>query len=670
MTTLDMVPDTEETPPPEETQPEKVKSPAGTQTFKGVTLPRGLQLIIVKKPTGSDEDQMFYFSGKVYGVNMSFEVGSRDDLRALFGEGYDFEKISARYGATRMSQAAFEKEHVVMGGVDEITGATESLQSLVERDIQALGSSGIPEWIRGSKQALTLMAEGAREGWAPEKTWDDLAKTKAFKQRFGKVFGAVSEALGTDGTLSVVNEILAREQAIRDSIRYNRGPDAKATNKSVQKMMASGMTQTEIMEMLDDERSIREAIREYRGPDSPATFKAVHRLMGTGMSATEIETMLSEESQIREALHVYRGQETKASNRYIERLTGSGWTPTEIRSMLSEESQIREALVAYRGHEAKSSNKYIRGLTEAGWTANEITKMLSEEASIRESLRIYRGPETNVTNRYIASLTEAGFTPGEIRAMLSDEKAIRELIRTYRGPGSAASNRSIQKLLAAGETMGSIEEMLSDEKAIRESLRTYRGPDAAATLSYIHGLMESGWSAGEIDDMLAAEKRLKETPGALENMNAIRAYRGESPMSRGQLAQVMAGSAPPDVMESVNDALRMSALAEQGIKVSAAFAESLGDGTGAAQSGATLKGTARQAAQNIMRFQLELDAGKFGLTREDILSAAFDDEASAEVVEKLDKFARERASLGAGLAGPQGFVDAEGRLQVQGLAGL
>jgi hypothetical protein len=320
-------------------------------------------------------------------------------------------------GMDVVGQQRFDDDYLVMGGVDEIAGSTESLASQIERDIRAIGIESLPEWMRESNRVVSIMAVGAREGWSAQQTWRELGKTKEFKKRFGTAFESMAEALRTDDPLTVATEILQREEAIRESY----------------------------------------------------------------------------------------------------------WT--------------------YRG---------------------------TREVSVR----------------------------------------------------------------------------------------------------YMQKLMATGWSVAEIDSLLSAEKQLRESPGALENFNAIQAHLGREAISGQQLAQVMAGVASSEVMESVNDALRQSALAEQGVEISAAFAASLGDGSGALEQPEYLAAVAQQAAQHILRFRLELDAGKFGLTQEDILSAAFDDERSSEVDEVLAKFARERSAASAGEGGPQGYVDAAGNLRVQGLQGL
>ena len=240
-----------------------------------------------------------------------------------------------------------------------------------------------------------------------------------------------------------------------------------------------------------------------------------------------------------------------------------------------------------------------------------------------------------------------------------------------------AFQRRFGSFAAVSEAMGVtnpltvVNEILEMESGIREAYHNARSPGSDPSDKYIQKLLATGWSVAEIDDLLQAEQRVRNTPGALHNLNRILNYLGLPELHPKQLVQVMTGTAPAQMMEAVNDALRQSALAEQGITIGAAFAESLGDGSGGSlQSPEYLKAIANQAARNILRFGLEIDAGKFGISKKDILSAAFDDERSGEVDEKLEKFARERASFGKGLAGPQGFVDAAGRLKLQGLQDL
>ena len=396
-------------------QPDTAR-PAADRPPRPPKLPSGLSLVAVRDPTGSDAGRVFYLTGKVFGVLMSFEVGSLNDLKALF-EGMDIGEVFSQFGVSTMTQAAFEQGHVVMGLVDEILGSRESLQSRVERDIHALGVESLPEWIRNSQKAVTLMAVGAKEGWSANETWAQLAKTSAFKQRFGKSFGSIAEQMGVDDPLTVVNEILQQEASIR--------------------------------------------------------------------------------------------------------------------------------------------------------------------ASIRE----------------------------------------------------------------------------------------YRGPGAEDSTGYLQRLLGRGWSAGEVDSLLSAEKRLREAPGALRNLNQILRFQGGRELRAADLTRLMTGNAPAEVSELVSDALRRAALSAEGIKISARFASALGSGEGS-DLGTDFAAGAQSAARAILDFGLELDAGKYGLKRNDIIRAAFGEGATEDVKAALEKFSRERSQAAQGLGGRGGYVGAEGELRVQGLGGL
>ena len=390
----------------------------GVVEVGGVTLPSGLSLTIVQDPAGSDANRLFFLTGQAFGVNFSFEVGDTEAFKDLFGS--DFQEALGLFGnIERVSQVNFDNEFVSMGGVDEIIGSTESLAAVLERDLRALGLESLPEWMRNSPRALTVQAIGSREGWSANRIANELAKTPAFKQRFGRSFETVAAALGTDDVLSVTNQIATMEAALRASIRE------------------------------------------------------------------------------------FRGEEANTNVRFLQNIIGSGW------------------------------------------------------------------------------------------------------------------------------------------------------------------------SVGEVDSLLGAERELRNSPGALRNLNQIRAHLGQEAVTFGQMAQFMAGTAAPEVFESIRDALRQSALSAQGVEISTALAASLGEGEGVGiDSPGALEATAQSVARNILDFELELEAGKFGLTREDILKAAFNEERTAEVNQTLQKFARERATAAQGFGAAQGFIDSEGALRIQGLEGL
>jgi hypothetical protein len=85
----------------------------------------------------------------------------------------------------------------------------------------------------------------------------------------------------------------------------------------------------------------------------------------------------------------------------------------------------------------------------------------------------------------------------------------------------------------------------------------------------------------------------------------------------------------------------------------------------------------RSIAMAVISNRHELDAEKYGIGRDDLLAAAFNrpdmisgGKAPADVEGLLSKYLRERQAAAQGYEGVAGYQTAEGRLRVQGLAGL
>ena len=255
-----------------------------------------------------------------------------------------------------------------------------------------------------------------------------------------------------------------------------------------------------------------------------------------------------------------------------------------------------------------------------------------------------------------------GWNADKLNSELSKTQAFKQRYKSF---------ATVAAALGTDHVGAVVNQIASMEASIRQSLQRYRGsPIESVSTDYLQALIGSGWSAAEVDQLLSADQRLRQTPGALNNMNELLAHAGHARLTYGRMAQLMAGTAPPDVMDMAGDALRKAALSEQGVEISSAMAAALGDeGEGITDAG-MLAGQAQAVAQNVMRFRLELDAGKFGLSRDDILKAAFNNERSGEVNELLTKYGRERSSAAQGFEGTQSFLDDEGNLRVQGLGGL
>jgi hypothetical protein len=221
-----------------------------------------------------------------------------------------------------------------------------------------------------------------------------------------------------------------------------------------------------------------------------------------------------------------------------------------------------------------------------------------------------------------------------------------------------------------------MEEYLARETAIRQMLTTYRGAASNITNQYIGQVIGMGWAPAEIEQILRAEQLIN-APGnenMLRDLNEVLKVSGMEPVGRRQLLEIMRGNAAPQVYEAINDTLRAQALREQGLTIDAELAAELGEGTALSVASASERGQFTTAAQNaafaIMQNRLEIDAGKFGISRDDIIRAAFGEGYSQEIEVKLQKFARERSAAAEGYGAGTGYQTAAGRLVLPGLEGL
>ena len=223
---------------------------------------------------------------------------------------------------------------------------------------------------------------------------------------------------------------------------------------------------------------------------------------------------------------------------------------------------------------------------------------------------------------------------------------------------------TIEEQIGGGNLQDVIDVGVQAEQDIRQAIRRYRGPDADTSNEYIAQVIEQGWTPGEAAEVLEGEFRLRTQPEALNNLNEILAFKGIEPVGEDVFLELVTGRAAPDVVETVNDALRSAALEAEGIDLAPSLADALGDGQSLdLLDSATLAPGAQEAARNIFRVGLEVDAEKFGIDRRSIISAAFGEGPTQEVNARLAQFARERQAAAAGLGGFSTFQDQRGRLR-------
>jgi hypothetical protein len=231
--------------------------------------------------------------------------------------------------------------------------------------------------------------------------------------------------------------------------------------------------------------------------------------------------------------------------------------------------------------------------------------------------------------------------------------------------------------MMGGASLGEVmDTYLARETSIRDMLITYRGANTNLTNRYIGTIIGSGWAPTEIQEMLRAEQLMKGEDGrlALTDLNRILRASGMDTVGPREFLELMRGNAAPQVFEAINDTLRAQALREQGLEISAELAASLGEGVAFSVASASQLGQFSTAAQNaafaIISNRLELDAAKFGISRDEIIQAAFGEGYSQEVEVKLQKFARERQTAAEGYGASTGYQTGSGRLVVAGLEGL
>lgn len=214
-------------------------------------LPKGLRLVRVTNPAGSDAAALYYVVGDVYGAQIAYEVGDEDRLNELFGG------VAAFDAVTTQTQTQFDaSDALVVGDVDEIAGSTESLQAQYERDMRAVGLEAPPSWIQNDQTALATFVTGVNEGWSAERTWGELSKLDSFKERFSG-FDTVQGQLGTTSVQETVAEYLNRENEIRQTLLRFRGPNTNVSNEYLSSLIGSGWQVTEVYELAELEAEVR-----------------------------------------------------------------------------------------------------------------------------------------------------------------------------------------------------------------------------------------------------------------------------------------------------------------------------------------------------------------------------------------------------------------------------
>lgn len=234
----------------------------------GAELPPGGRLIEVTNAEGAD-GSAFYVVWDWNGVSMAFWAGDAARMKELFGD--DFR--SGFDQSSKMTQASFDSQQFVQAPsmtIDSQLGTTETIQSQMERQVRAARGEDLPAWIMNDPQALYAMAQGMADGWSPERTWTELAKTDGFQTRFP----AWSRYKTDQQTIVGAKDAYLRdEDELRRTLRTFVPPD-RLTVDYLGQVMTNGWTAATAVQVMEGAQALRTQ------PEGLATANAILRARG------------------------------------------------------------------------------------------------------------------------------------------------------------------------------------------------------------------------------------------------------------------------------------------------------------------------------------------------------------------------------------------------------
>lgn len=262
-------------------------APPGTERIgppgASSVIPEGARLVRITDPTGTDLDELFILIGSAFGVDIAFEIGSRDRLNELFGGPDAFDDVQT------LTQNQFDASGAItVGDVDEALGATGSIQAQFERDLRSAGLENPPQWLAQDQEAMTRWLVGVNEGFSAERLWVEISDTEAFKGRFGGL-NTLFDQLGTNQFVTAIAEYTNRESQIRQSILARRGPGGDTSIDYVSGLIGAGWRPAEIDELL---------ILEQQLSDNPEALDNMNQILAfqdlPELSADDFITFLQE----------------------------------------------------------------------------------------------------------------------------------------------------------------------------------------------------------------------------------------------------------------------------------------------------------------------------------------------------------------------------------------
>jgi hypothetical protein len=210
----------------------------GTVQAGNTVIPRGGRVVGVDSPAGSDAARLYYVVYEYEGVEYAFEVGAEARMGELFGTGWATSGVFS--GVTFTGQGGFDGAGYVNAGmVDEVVGADQSFQAMIEVSLRAAGLEDLPAWIKDDPRAMQLVAEATVDDWSSGRLWVALSDTDGFKTRFSAMDRYLQAGMTVE---QAVNEYVSDEQAIRSVVRRYLPPGTEVTTDYLGQVLARGWT--------------------------------------------------------------------------------------------------------------------------------------------------------------------------------------------------------------------------------------------------------------------------------------------------------------------------------------------------------------------------------------------------------------------------------------------
>lgn len=232
----------------------------------------------------------------------------------------------------------------------------------------------------------------------------------------------------------------------------------------------------------------------------------------------------------------------------------------------------------------------------------------------------------------------------------------------------------IGQYLEGGQTVqAAVDQIVADEQSLRSAIRRFQSPGVVVDNDYLHRVMARGWTAASAGAVLEVASDMRRNPDGLVRANEVLAASGLGTLDEVGFMNVLAGTGSAEVMEALNTAQADRALREAGLDdVDVDLLTEVVDTSDRLVTADSYRQLAQQLSFNMIRNFAEVDTERLGITRDDVVAAAFGEESptgksAGEVMNLLARFERDRQAASRGFGGGQAFLDDEGRLVIRGI---